>query len=432
MQKIWNTVCKNIEQKIGKNDFENWIKDLEFKEIQENTVFLIAKNSFIKEWVETHYAHIILNSFKNNIEGIQHIRILEGQTKEYDLELDEDKEDKVDHQKTFKNFIVGKSNEFAYAAALRVAESENLIYNPLFLYGGAGLGKTHLMNAIALRIKEIHPRRKVLYITAERFMYQFVKALRFKDTVSFKEEFRGIDVLMVDDVQFFSTKTTTQEEFFHTFNALIDGQKQIIISADKSPSDLENIEERLKSRMGWGLVADIHPTTYELRLGILQAKAEQMNIKINNKVLEFIAFKITSNVRELEGALNRIVAHSQLIGRSIDIETTQEILKDILKSSDRYVTMDDIKKRVCEYFGIKPKEIDSPKRLKNITRSRQVAMYLCKELTTKSFPEIGREFGGKDHSTVMYSIGKVKEMMQTDQSFSEDVSTLRKSLEMRG
>jgi chromosomal replication initiator protein len=260
-------------------------------------------------------------------------------------------------------------------------------------------------------------------------MYQFIRSLRFKDTVSFKERFRNVDILMIDDVQFMGGKDTTQEEFFHTFNALVDNNRQVIVSADKSPSDLEKMEDRLKSRLGWGLVADIHPTNYELRLGILQSKEQQLHIKIPKDVMEFLAMKITSNIRELEGALNRIVAHATLVGRSITLDTTQEVLRDLLRSNDRRVSIDDIQKRICEYYNLKMSDLLSSKRLQNIARPRQVAMYLSKILTTRSMPEIGRKFGGRDHTTVLHAVRKVEEFCSNDQEFAQDLEILKRSLE---
>ena len=335
----------------------------------------------------------------------------------------------LDPRFTFENFVVGKPNELAHAAARRVADATAVTFNPLFLYGGVGLGKTHLMHALAWQIRKNDPNRKVLYLSAEKFMYQFIRALRFKDTMAFKQQFRSVDVLMIDDVQFISGKDSTQEEFFHTFNALVDQNRQVIISADKSPSDLEGMEERLRSRLGWGLVADIHPTTYELRLGILQAKADALQASIPLKVLEFLAHKITSNVRELEGALNRIVAHAELVGRSISLETTQEVLHDLLRANDRRVTIDEIQKRVAEHYNIRVADMHSARRARAVARPRQIAMYLAKQLTARSLPEIGRKFGGRDHTTVMHAVKKVDELRATDPSFAEDVELLRRMLE---
>ncbi|MBX9977831.1 MAG: chromosomal replication initiator protein DnaA, partial [Alphaproteobacteria bacterium] len=335
----------------------------------------------------------------------------------------------LDQRFTFDNFVVGKSNELAYAAARRVAESCEVQFNPLFLYGGVGLGKTHLMHAIAWHIKVNQPERHVLYLSAEKFMYQFIRALRFRDTVSFKELFRNVDVLMIDDLQFISGKDSTQEEFFHTFNALVDKKHQVIVSADKSPSDLEGMEDRLKSRLGWGLVADIHPTTYELRLGILQAKAETLTVPIPKEVMELLAFKVSSNIRELEGALTRIAAHATLVGRQITLESTHDVLRDLLKSNDRRVTIDDIQKRVAEYYNIKLTEMHSAKRSQNIARPRQIAMYLAKTLTPRSLPEIGRRFGGRDHTTVIHAVRKVEELMEKDPELASDLGILRQGLQ---
>jgi chromosomal replication initiator protein len=334
----------------------------------------------------------------------------------------------LDPRFTFENFVVGKPNELAFAAARRVAESLSVAFNPLFLYGGVGLGKTHLMHAIAWHIAKTHPGRRVIYLSAEKFMYQFIRALRFRDTMSFKEQFRSVDVLMIDDVQFISGKDSTQEEFFHTFNALVDQNRQVIISADKSPSDLEGMEERLRSRLGWGLVADIHPTTYELRLGILQAKAETFPVAIPHKVLEFLAKKVSSNVRELEGALNRIAAHATFVGTEVTLETTQDLLRDLLRASDRKLSIDDIQKKVAEHYNIRIADMHSARRARQVARPRQVAMYLAKQLTNRSLPEIGRKFGGRDHTTVMHAIRKVEDLVDKDSAFAEDLNLVRRAL----
>ena len=335
----------------------------------------------------------------------------------------------LDPRYTFDNFVLGKPNEFAYAAARRLAEAESVPFNPLFLYGGVGLGKTHLMHAIAWHIRRTQPHRMVIYLSAEKFMYRFIRALRDKNTVDFKDQFRSVDVLMVDDVQFISGKDSTQEEFFHTFNALVDQGRQIIVSADKSPSDLEDIEERLRSRLGSGLVADIHATTYELRLGILEAKAERQGVELPQRVMEFLAHKITANVRELEGALNRVIAHSQLVGREIGLEMVQDILHDVLRASERRVSIEEIQKRVAEHFNIKVSDMHSARRARAVARPRQVAMYLSKQLTTHSLPEIGRKFGGRDHTTVMHAVRKIEELHGTDPSLCEDIDLLRRMLE---
>ena len=335
----------------------------------------------------------------------------------------------LDPRLTFETFVVGRPNELAHAAARRVADSVDVHFNPVFLYGGVGLGKTHLMHAIAWHISKRFPERRVLYMSAEKFMYQFIQALRSKTTMDFKELFRSVDVLMVDDIQFIADKNTTQEEFFHTFNALIDRNSQIVISADRSPSDLEGIEERVRSRLGWGLVADVHPTDFELRLGILQSKAERLGAAIGPKVLEFLAHKITSNVRELEGALNRLVAQAQLVGGPITLETTQDVLHDLLRANDRRVTIEEIQKRVAEHYNIRFADMHSARRARAVARPRQIAMYLSKQLTARSLPEIGRKFGGRDHTTVMHAVRRVEELRADDTSFNEDVDLLRRMLE---
>jgi chromosomal replication initiator protein len=292
-----------------------------------------------------------------------------------------------------------------------------------------GLGKTHLMHAIAWSIRERAPGRVVAYMSAEKFMYRFIAAIRSQNTVEFKEQLRSVDVLMVDDLQFLIGKENTQEEFFHTFNALVDAGKQIVVSADKSPSDLSELDARLRTRLGCGMVADIHATTYELRIGILQAKAALAGMIVPQKVMEFLAHKITTNVRELEGALNRVVAHAQLVGRPITLESTQEVLHDVLRAQDRRVTIEEIQKRVAEHYNIRLTDMSSARRARAVARPRQVAMYLAKQLTSRSLPEIGRKFGNRDHTTVMHACARVAELMQRDAAFAEDVELLRRMLE---
>jgi chromosomal replication initiator protein len=316
----------------------------------------------------------------------------------------------------------------AHAAARRVIESGSVPFNPLFIYGGVGLGKTHLMHAIAWAMKEQHPNKRVMYLSAEKFMYQFVRAIRSNDTMAFKEFFRSVDVLMIDDIQFISGKESTQEEFFHTFNALVDQNKQIIISADKAPSDLTGIEERLRSRLAWGLVADIQPSTYELSLGILQAKRKQLGAVVPEAVLEFLALKVTSNIRELEGALNRIVAHADVAKQAITLESTQEVLQDLLRSHDRRITIDEIQRKVAEHYNIRLADMHSARRSRNVARPRQVAMFLAKQLTARSLPEIGRKFGGRDHTTVLHAVRKIAAERQTNTELNQQLHVLEQTL----
>ncbi|MDB5408729.1 MAG: chromosomal replication initiator protein DnaA [Rhodospirillales bacterium] len=483
----WARVRARLREEFGEAAFRSWLRAMTLFEVVDGRVRIGVPTRFLRDWVAAHYSERIRALWSEENPAIAAVEILVGASSHGETKravdcdplaaapdrvaapmtapalarrppiqatrvavpddkasaeppIGEPVDDKsdisapLDPRFTFENFVVGKPNELAHAAARRVAEScvavqRTVPFNPLFLYGGVGLGKTHLMHAIAWHLRTQNPARKVIYLSAEKFMYQFIRALRFKDTMAFKEQFRSVDVLMIDDVQFISGKDSTQEEFFHTFNALVDQNRQIIISADKSPSDLEGMEERMRSRLGWGLVADIHPTTYELRLGILQAKAEQRKAAMPPKVLEFLAHKITSNVRELEGALNRILAHSQLIGRDITLESAQEVLHDLLRANDRRVTIDEIQKRVAEHYNIRLSDMHSARRARAVARPRQVAMFLCKQLTPRSLPEIGRKFGGRDHTTVMHAVKKIEELRATDLALAEDVELLRRMLE---
>ncbi len=453
MQAQWAIVRGKIRQKIGDAQFKSWIKVISLKDYVDSRVILSVPSNFMRTRIIEQYLDIIKSYWLVQNLKINNIEIVVTQNDTSpETDTSEEKRSQIlmtskrnietknedifssissdlDSRFTFSNFIVGKPNELAFAAARRVSEAEDVPFNPLFLYGGVGLGKTHLMHAIAHEIKQRMPLRRVIYMSAEKFMYYFIKALRFKNTVAFKEQFRNVDVLMIDDVQFISGKDSTQEEFFHTFNALIDQNKQLIISADKSPQDLEGIEERMRSRLGWGLVADIHPLTYELRLGILQAKEEKLNARISENILEFLAHKITSNVRELEGALNRLAAFSSLVGREINLDMVQDLLKDLLKSSQRKVNIEEIQKKVSQHFNIKMSDMSSSRRSRTIARPRQIAMYLSKNLTSRSLPEIGRRFGNRDHTTVIHAVKKVEELRTKDVSFDEDVELLIRMLE---
>ncbi len=460
----WSRVCATLRAEIGDAAFQSWVRPLAFHAIDDGDVILIAPTRFMRDWVMSHYADRIRALWQGedaSVRGAQ-VRVRGSElgpcaaatsappltapppdVTPFDRPVRARATPRhagpgdldvvgaaLDARFTFDNFVVGKSNELAYAAARRVAGAPGVPFNPLFMYGGVGLGKTHLMHAIAWHIRESDPTRKVIYLSAEKFMYQFVRALRDRDTVAFKDMFRSVDVLMIDDVQFIIGKDSTQEEFFHTFNALIDRNRQIIISGDRSPSDLDGMEERMRSRLGWGLVADIHATDYELRLGILQAKVEQLGVPAPPlRVLEFLAHKITSNVRELEGALNRVLAHATLVGRPITLENTHEVLQDLLRAHNRRVTIEEIQKRVAEHFNIRFADMHSARRARAVARPRQVAMYLAKQLTSRSLPEIGRKFGGRDHTTVMHAVKKVEELRAADNGFCEDVDLLRRMLE---
>ncbi len=478
----WDDVLTSLRDEIGEAAFQSWLKPMTVREVTGGQVRISVPTRFMKDWVVAHYADRLGELWSAVNAQVKDIEVFV----QADYGQSEDKPVKsapaiaesdaicasvqgpvaapnvaqglsggaplqmgarqlanvrpandtaleisapLDPRYTFDNFVVGKPNEFAHAAAKRIAENPTAQFNPLFLYGGVGLGKTHLMHAIAWNIREVDPNRTVIYMSAEKFMYRFIRALREQTTVDFKEQFRNVDVLMIDDVQFISGKDSTQEEFFHTFNALVDQGRQIVISADKSPSDLEGMEERLKSRLNCGLVADIHATTYELRLGILQAKAERVGVEVPSKVMEFLAHKITSNVRELEGALNRVAAHASLVGRDITLESAQDVLHDLIRAHDRRVTIEEIQKKVAAHFNIRTSDMHSARRARSVARPRQVAMYLAKQLTSRSLPEIGRKFGGRDHTTVMHAVKKVEELRERDATFAEDVELLRRMLE---
>jgi chromosomal replication initiator protein len=438
-EKQWTFVIRCFQQEYGEAVVRSWIKPLSFCSLSSGVVSLSAPTPFLRDWVANNYIHCLTLLWRNLNPAVQSIAVNVKET----FASAEDNQQKVtskaeglsssngccdlDPKLTFENFIVGKPNELAYAAARRVADVATVALNPLFLYGGIGLGKTHLMHAIAWAILKSQTRR-VIYVSAEKFMYQFIRAIRFKDTMAFKEQFRSVDVLMIDDIQFICGKDSTQEEFFHTFNALVDNNRQVIVSADKSPSDLEGMEERMRSRLGWGLVADIHPTTYELRLSILQSKTQHAPVLIPQKVLEFLAHKITSNVRELEGALNRVIANAQLVGREITVDSAQDVLKDLLRANDRRVTIEEIQRKVADHYSIRLADIHSTRRSNHVARPRQIAMYLSKILTPSSFPEIGRKFGGRDHTTVIHAVRRIDALMGSDPLLSEDVRLLKRML----
>ena len=457
---VWSRVLGHLKDEVGETAYRSWLQSLRVERIDEGEAVVVAPTRFLRNWVATHYADRLLALWRLENPAVARLSLIvdpqiAGPAPDAGggvedsaalpiaaepvspAEIADDKgylSGPLDPRLTFEHFVVGKPNELAHAAARRVAEAcanpvHTVPFNPLFLYGGVGLGKTHLMHAIAWHVRMNAPRCKVIYLSAEKFMYQFIRALRFRSTMDFKDQFRSVDLLMIDDVQFISGKESTQEEFFHTFNALVDQNRQIVISADKSPSSLEGLEERMRSRLGWGLVADIHPTTYELRLGILQSKAEQAGLRLPQKLMEYLAHKIVSNVRELEGALNRITAQMQLTGRDMTLESVQELLRDLVRANERRVTIDEIQKAVAEHFTIKMAEMTSSRRARIVARPRQVAMYLAKQLTSRSLPEIGRKFGGRDHTTVMHAVRKIEELIASDRAIAEDVELLRRMLQ---
>jgi chromosomal replication initiator protein len=452
----WADVCNELQSAIGKNNFKSWIEPIEFDRIDARIARFRVPTNFFGTWVSQKFGDVILRHLHGAGLAVDRLEFLVQSAPQTPnapqtpavgapvqsapdlsaaISVDADIPlSNLNPAYTFENFIVGKPNELAHAAARRVAEGGPVAFNPLFLYGGVGLGKTHLMHAIAWELTKNKPNQRIHYLSAEQFMYRFVRALREKDTIGFKQMFRSVDVLMVDDVQFIAGKNSTQEEFFHTFNALVELGKQIIISGDRAPVDMEDLDSRIASRLQCGLVVDLHPTDYELRLGILQSKLETQrqryrDLKIADGVLEFIAHRVSSNVRVLEGALTRLCAFADLVGAEVTLDLTQECLSDILRATSRKVTMDEIIKKTCDYYKVRPADLMSPNRARNIVRPRQMAMYLCKKYTTRSLPEIGRKFGGRDHTTILHGVRKIEELMSTDSQFVEDAELLRRLLE---
>lgn len=443
----WGELKKRLLKTVGPNNYAQWIEPLEFDAVQESVAVFNVPTNFHGNYVSQNFADLILFELNGAGQTVQRLKFQvpanvtarpasaaprapaaapETPSRAQAAPLDT--------RFTFDTFVVGKPNELAHAAARRVSEGGPVTFNPLVLYGGVGLGKTHLMHAIAWELQARNPELNVLYLSAEQFMYRFVQALSERKMMDFKFMFRAVDVLMVDDVQFIAGKDSTQEEFFHTFNALVDQNKQIIISADRAPGEIKDLEDRVKSRLQCGLVVDLHPTNYELRLGILQSKVQQHRatypgLEVSDGVLEFLAHRISTNVRVLEGALTRLFAFASLVGREIDMELTQDCLADVLRASERKITVEEIQRKVSDYYNIRLSDIIGPKRLRAYARPRQIAMYLCKHLTSRSLPEIGRRFGGRDHTTVMHGVRRIDELQHTDGQLADDVEMLRRALE---
>lgn len=431
-----------LRERLGRDIFDSYIKIIRFGGYEDGVVTLYFPTAFFRDFVARNYGDEIKRAWQDCEPDVTETLLKVGPARpdaeKRDGEVVRDEaivsreenspvSDPLEPQFTFDTFVVGEPNQFAYAAARKIAESSQIAFNPLYLYSSAGLGKTHLMHSIAWYIREHDPHRTVAYLSAERFMRRFIGALRHKDTYSFKEQFRDVDVLLIDDVQFLIGKESTQIEFFHVFNDLVGRGKQIVLSADKPPVNLDGIEERLKTRLGGGIVADIHPTTYELRLGILEKQAETAGVAVPANVLEFLAEKITTSVRELRGALLRVTAHVDLMGGEVTLERTRDIMRDVLSAVDRSVTVDEILRKVAERYNLRMAEMMSKRRDRSIARPRQIAMYLAKMLTTKSLPEIGRAFD-RDHTTVIHAVKKVEDLCETDAAFKDEIDALRRGL----
>ena len=445
----WNAIQAQMKDKLGLEIYESWLKKINFVEAFNNYILLTVPTRFIRDWITSRYLDQILQivrSYKKDIIRIEFKiadqKIIEEDEKKEVIQNFESKENvsfikdsylqynRIDLNKRFDNFLTGSSNKLAYEASIKVSENISH-YNPLYIYGGVGMGKTHLLNSIGLSLKE---KNKVMFISAERFMYQFVKSIKSNDMVKFKEYFRNTDILLIDDIQFMNGKEAMQEEFFHTFNALLDKGSQIIVSADRAPNKLSRIQERIKSRFSGGLVVDIQKPDYELRKKIVEQKTEELNklysdqINISKEIQDYISTEITASIRELVGAINRIVSFSRIYNKTPNLAETKVVLKDLLNLSENKVTIDLIQTLVCKFFKISKNEMLSSRRSRYLVRPRQTAIYLTKILTSKSLPEIGREFSNRDHTTIIHSVKTIEKLKENDPEMVENINKLKNQI----
>ena len=437
MESFWNEGVKIIKEKVSQQNFETWIKPIRVVALEDNNVLLGVPNKFFRDWLVENYIDLISRSL-SDVSGIDvDIEFVVSKPEEGDttsrgastptivknnpVRL----HSSLNLKYTFERFVVGSSNQFANAAALSVAEQPARNYNPLFVYGGVGLGKTHLINAIGVHTISLYPKKNVLYVSAEEFMNELIYSIRYDKMSNFREKYRKIDSLLIDDIQFIAGKERTQEEFFHTFNTLHDSGKQIVVTSDKFPKEIQNLEGRLRSRFEWGLIADIQPPDIETRIAIIEKKAQENSLDISSEVTHYIASVADSNIRELEGILTRIAAYSSLTGKEIKVDIVRDVIKNLLKHAvKREVTIDEILKAVGRKFNTRVGDIRSPKKNKNLVLSRQIVMYLARKLTNHSFPDIGERVGGRDHSTVIYSNNKIKKMVEKDHEMRKIVEEI--------
>ena len=432
---IWDQVLTRIETKVNRHSFYTWFKPTSFLADGGTSITVRVPNPLFKDWLTKHYSVVLSEALMEVRRPGASLVFVSDETVAMPAPPERpvvpEEEEPVDAapepstspgglnpRYTFDTFIVGPSNQFAHAACRAVAEAPSRSYNPLFIYGGVGLGKTHLMHAVGHYVLQHDAGLKLTYISSERFMNEMINAVRYDRILEFRERYRSVDVLLVDDIQFVSGKEGTQTEFFHTFNALYDAQKQIVISSDRPPHEIPALEERLRSRFEWGLIADIQPPDLETKVAILKRKAETEAVPLDDTVAMYIAGRIKSNIRELEGSLIRLIAYASLTGREISLELTQEVLRNVIEQEEKAVTIESIQKYISDYYQLKVVELKSRNNSKSVAMPRQIAMYLCKSLTHASLPEIGRSFGGKHHSTVIHSIKKVEEMRKTDGDFN--------------
>lgn len=427
---LWDKALKVLEKRLNKNSFDTWLKPLKPLGCHDNTIIIEVPNNFSRGWLSDRYAPILKNVFQNITKqdiGVQFLlssEIPDMQNNSYRKPIENFQSSPLNPKYTFDTFIIGNSNRFTHAACLAVAEAPAKAYNPLFIYGGVGLGKTHLMHAIGQYIMYHNSPLKVFYVTSEKFTNELINSIRDDKTVEFRNKYRGMDILLVDDIQFLAGKERTQEEFFHTFNTLYEANKQIIISSDRPPREIPTLEDRLRSRFEWGLITDIQPPDLETRIAILRKKSQLENLTVPDDTIVFIANKIQSNIRILEGALNRVIARSSLNGEEINPEMAADVLKDILPNRPRPITIQLIQEVVADFYSLRIEDFKSKKRNRSISFPRQIAMYLSRELTDSSLPQIGNSFGGRDHTTVIHANEKINEELNKNSIFQETIKDL--------
>ena len=435
LDNIWQKVLESIKEKLAGPSFETWFMDVSLVELTKEQAIIETHNDFNRAWLENHYTELVQNSIFQVVGERPNVAfIIKGETTK--KEEKKEKEDtsygptfQINEQNTFETFVIGSGNRFAHAASLAVAEAPARAYNPLFIYGGVGLGKTHLMHAIGNYVHETRPGAKVAYLSSEKFTNDFINSIRDNKPESFRNKYRNVDVLLIDDIQFLAGKESTQEEFFHTFNALHDHDKQIVITSDRTPNEIPTLEDRLRSRFGWGLITDITPPDLETRIAILRKKCEEENVEIPNEAMLYIANHIDTNIRELEGALTRVAAYSKLTNQTMTPELVAVALKDIVtQPKSKKITIPDIQNAVAEYYGIQIEDFASKKRTRSIAFPRHVAMYLSRELTDNSLPKIGEVFGGRDHTTVIHAHEKISKLREADETFLAELSQIESKL----
>ncbi|MBO8172178.1 MAG: chromosomal replication initiator protein DnaA [Bacillaceae bacterium] len=446
IEDLWQEALSIIKTKLSKPSFETWLKSTRASALHDDTLIITAPNEFARDWLDSRYSSLIadilyeITGTRMNIKFI--IPQMSGELTDLDKNTgprkvpannddvqDDQMQSMLNPKYTFDTFVIGTGNRFAHAASLAVAEAPAKAYNPLFIYGGVGLGKTHLLHAIGHYLLEHNPNTNVVYLSSEKFTNEFINSIRDNKAVDFRNKYRNVDVLLIDDIQFLAGKEQTQEEFFHTFNTLHEESKQIVISSDRPPKEIPTLEDRLRSRFEWGLITDIQPPDLETRIAILRKKAKAENLDIPNEVMVYIANQISSNIRELEGALIRVVAYSSLINRDIDTELAAEALKDIIPANKpKVITISDIQKLVSQHFDVSMEDLKSKKRTKSIVVPRQISMYLSRELTDASLPKIGEEFGGRDHTTVIHAHEKISKEIKKDPDMEATIEELKKKI----